>query len=205
MQTTNITTTHALPAAAALVKHEVRDYDAWKAVFDGDADRRKASGIVGHHINRSADNPNALAVYFPATDLSKLQEFLADDTLKLKMKDAGVMGPPQVTLIRPREDMTNKERDLAGAVVIHSVADYDAWKAAFDAHGSARLEAGIVGHAVNVSQEDPNTVIVYLQAETVEALQAFASSESLKSAMQEAGVQGKPQIVFANGTDFTAY
>jgi hypothetical protein len=42
-------------------------------------------------------------------------------------------------------------------------------------------------------------VIVYHQAETLEALQAFADSDKLKGAMQRAGVSGPPKFTFFKG------
>jgi hypothetical protein len=42
-------------------------------------------------------------------------------------------------------------------------------------------------------------VVIYLQAESLEPLRAFASSPDLKQVMQAAGVIGAPDVTFANG------
>lgn len=195
---TNPQTTE-LPTAAAVVTHEVADYSAWKKVFDQHAGSRRAAGIFQSHINRLADNSNVLAVYLGARDAAKLKAFLGSQDLKQTMSAAGVKGAPEVKLITPVEDLTIKDRALAGAVLIHEAADYAAWKPVFDGHATTRAEAGIVGHAVNRSSENPNLVVVYLQAQSRDALQAFTQSADLKTTMQKAGVKGPPQIVFTQG------
>src|ERR1700690_2838138 len=83
----------------------------------------------------------------------------------------------------------------AAAVITHKVKDYGAWKAGFDAHASARKQAGLVGHHINRGFDDPNTVSIYLAARTQDALHAFADSPSLKQAMTSSGVVTEPVVV----------
>ena len=59
--------------------------------------------------------------------------------------------------------------------------------------------AGILGYAINQSAQDPNLVIVYLQAESIDALRAFTSSPALKQVMRDAGVEGPPTLSFVTG------
>jgi hypothetical protein len=205
MQTTTSdrhATSTALPAAAAVVTHPVADYDAWRRAFDDHAAARARAGILGTHVNRSADDPNLVSVYLAARDLASLRAFLADENLKAAMTRGGVKAPPTITLITPVEDMTVRDRPLPGAIVAHAVASYDTWKQAFDADAGARAEAGIVGHAVNRSVEDPSLVIVYLQSSTQEQLRGFVGSPRMKDTMARAGVQGAPRIAFVQGADW---
>ena len=46
--------------AAVVVTHEVENYEAWKAAFDGHAAARQRAGIVAAHVNRNAANSNLL-------------------------------------------------------------------------------------------------------------------------------------------------
>ena len=101
--------------------------------------------------------------------------------------------------VTPVEDMTVKDRPLAGAIVRHEVADYAAWKRAFDGDAAARARAGIVGHAVNRSAQNPNVVVVYVQAPSLETLRAFTSSPDIKKVMKAAGVIGTPEVTLVNG------
>jgi hypothetical protein len=203
MQTTNDRPApSALPAAAAVVTHEVNDYATWKRAFDEHAGARKRAGIVGTHINVSADNPNLVSIYLAAGDLASLRAFLGNEDLKATMTKAGVKGPPTVSLITPVEDATVRDRPVPGVIVVHRVAAYDTWKKAFDGDASARASAGIIGHAVNRVVDDPNTVIVYLQSTTLDQVRQLTASPALKETMMKAGVEGAPKIAFVQGTDW---
>jgi hypothetical protein len=191
--------TSNLPTAATVVTHSVESYDAWKRAFDGHAAARKAAGIVATHINRHDSDANVVSVYMAATDAAKLNAFLTSSDLASAMRGAGVKGPPHIVTITPVEDLTMKDRALAGAIVRHEVSDYAAWKRAFDGHAEARTRAGIIGHAVNRSAQNPNVVVVYLQAESDASLKAFAGSSDLKDVMKNAGVVGAPDITFVKG------
>ena len=57
--------------------------------------------MLGHHINRGADNPNLLAIYLPATDKDKLTELLSNDETRMKMAEAGVEGTPDIKFMNP--------------------------------------------------------------------------------------------------------
>jgi quinol monooxygenase YgiN len=190
------------PAIAAVVTHDVESYDAWRSAFDAHAPARQAAGITETHINRHADQPNRLSVYLAAGDRASLEGFLSSKDLASTMREAGVKGPPHIALVTPVEDLTVKDRALAGAIVKHDVADYATWKVAFDGHAGTRASAGIVGHAVNRSVKNPNTIVVYLQAESQSALEAFTSSADLKQTMQSAGVVGAPEIQLVQGSEW---
>jgi hypothetical protein len=195
METTN---------AAAVIMHKVEDYGAWRAGFDAHGPARKQAGIVGHHVNRAVEDPNAVSVYLSAPSHDVLRAFAASSSTHDVMKSAGIVGEPIVVPLSPQEDRTTK-KPAAGAIVVQDVADYATWKAAFDAHAPARKQAGIIGHAVNRRADKPNTLVIYLQAESLAELRAFTSSADLKATMQRAGVVGAPQITFVQGQDWASY
>jgi quinol monooxygenase YgiN len=195
------TTTHAdapraTSAAAVVLTHEVKDYDAWRAVFDEHASARKNAGFTGGQVHRSADHPNVVVIYLAANSGDAIGKFLADPELKSTMQRAGVISAPTAVMLTPIEDKTVNGRALPGVIIKHKVADFDQWKTAFDAHAATRAKAGVVGHAVNRVTDSPNTVVVYLQAETLDALRQLTSSEDMKSTMMKAGVQGPPELNF---------
>jgi hypothetical protein len=191
-----------LPPAAVVVSHDVEDYTAWKRVFDRHAAARRSAGIVAAHVNQDAENPNRLSVYLAGTDRAKLAAFVGDIALMATMRDAGVTGPPHIIDLTPVEDLTRKDRPLAGLIIRHEVRDYAAWKAGFDGHADARAKAGVIGHAVNRSVRNPNVVVIYLQAESLEGLRAFAAAPDLKAVMAAAGVIGAPDLSFVRGGDW---
>ena len=140
-----------------------------------------------------------MSVYLAGVDRAKLAAFVGDVAVMATMREAGVTGPPHIIDLTPVEDLSCKDRPLAGLIIRHEVRDYATWKAAFDGHGDARSKAGVIGHAVNRSVRNPNVVVIYLQAESLEALRAFAAAPDLKAVMQAAGVVGAPDLSFVHG------
>jgi len=188
-----------LPTAAVVINHDVEDYAAWKRAFDRHAATRRSAGVVAAHVNQDADNPNRVTVYLAGTDRAKLAAFVGDIALMATMREAGVTGPPHIIDMTPVEDLTRKDGPLAGLIIRHQVRDYAAWKTAFDGHAGARGQAGVIGHAVSRNVRNPNEVVIYLQATSLEALRAFAATPELKAVMAAAGVRGAPDLSFVHG------
>ncbi len=86
----------------------------------------------------------------------------------------------------------------AAVVVRHPVADFDAWKSAFDEHEGMRRDAGVVGYHINREEDDPNMVSVYLALSDLDKAKKFAASEDLQEVMQDAGVTGPPEMMWLN-------
>lgn len=80
--------------------------------------------------------------------------------------------------------------------VRHKVEDYGAWRKVYDAFDVERRPMGVIGDSVFQSVDDPNDVTVWHDFDSAEEARAFVSSDALRRAMQEAGVQGQPEIWF---------
>jgi hypothetical protein len=184
------------PTIAALVIHEVEDYDQFRPHFDAHQATRKEASMVGHHFQRGADNRNMIAAYMPATDETKMRAMLVSDDLRAKMQAAGIKGTPIIKVMKPKSNDAILDKELAGMIVWHEVADYDKWREVYDSLDDKRKEAGIIGHAVEVNADKPNEVVVYHQAESVEALKAFSASSDLKEGMKAAGVTSEPEFSY---------
>ena len=78
----------------------------------------------------------------------------------------------------------------------HPVADWEAWKAGFDAHEGARVEASALGHHLNRGEDDPNMISIYLAVGDLDRMRAFAESDDLGEIMQELGVTGPPEVIW---------
>jgi quinol monooxygenase YgiN len=74
------------------------------------------------------------------------------------------------------------------AVVRHRVADFDAWKQAYDGFAPIQAEHGVRAHQVLRSIDNPNDITVEHTFDTVEGARAFFAMSELKDAMSEAGV-----------------
>jgi hypothetical protein len=78
-------------------------------------------------------------------------------------------------------------------VIQHPVADYEAWKKAFDADPIGRARNGVSGHAVFRSCDDPNDVMVTLEFAT------RADAEKFMPALREMWRRVAQQIGFGSG------
>ncbi|GMQ93741.1 MAG: hypothetical protein BMS9Abin12_1221 [Acidimicrobiia bacterium] len=192
-------TTQPMPPVALIVSYTVADFDIWKAVFDAGEDRRRSASIVGHHINRTEDDPNALSIYFPATDVGSVKAFTSSEDLKAVMAEAGVTSAPEMAWVTPVRDAVVWDRELPAFIITHTVADFDSWLRGYDDADELRAAKGILGHAANRSMDDPSVATVYHQAESFDTLRAFLADEELKAAMERAGVTSEPAVSWYTG------
>jgi hypothetical protein len=81
-----------------VVHHRVRDYTAWKAVFDENGAGRAAHGARRHWVYRAPDDHNDLVVAIEFGSRDQAEGFLADPSLREAMAQAGVEGTPGVHL-----------------------------------------------------------------------------------------------------------
>lgn len=183
------------PRFGALITYVVKDYDAWKEIFDDQKPARKAAGIVAHTVLLHPKAKAKVTLMFAARDLDPLQAFLGDEEQKKAMEQAGVKGKPTVYVLSLVDDQTNQELSgMYSAVVKLKVADFDTWKEAFDARADARDQADLYGHAIATLADDDSTVFVYLQAREQAPLDKYLASKDFKEAMSAAGAKGAPEV-----------
>jgi len=87
---------------------------------------------------------------------------------------------------------------MATMFVRHTVADYKAWRKAYDGFASVQKAGGVTGAAVYQAADNPNDVTVSHDFASIETAKAFAASPDLKKAMMGAGVVGAPTVWFTN-------
>ncbi|MBU0530456.1 MAG: cyclase [Candidatus Aenigmatarchaeota archaeon] len=78
------------------VKHEVKDYDSWRKLFDEHKKMRKSSGEQSSRIFRGSSNRNEIFGLFKWESKEKAKKFFESKDLKEKMKEAGVSGEAHV-------------------------------------------------------------------------------------------------------------
>jgi hypothetical protein len=81
-------------------------------------------------------------------------------------------------------------------LIRHKVRDFTAWKRVYDAHAAIRDKAGLTEKFVLQSEDDPNEVIILLQARDIARAKTFSESKELHDKMKEAGVVDKPDVYF---------
>jgi ABC-type sugar transport system substrate-binding protein len=78
--------------------------------------------------------------------------------------------------------------------VRHEVADYSAWRKAYNEFASTQKKNGVLYQAVYQSADDPNDATVIHDFHSLEKAKAIAALPELKAAMEKPGVKGAPQI-----------
>ena len=80
-------------AAYTIATHPVRDFDAWKAIFDQFEPIRKEAGERSAVVLRHADDPNMVTIINTWDSIEAPQAFLNREELKAGMAEAGVTAP----------------------------------------------------------------------------------------------------------------
>jgi len=79
-----------------VVHHRVRDYDAWKPVFDEHEASRREHGAARHWLYRTADDPNDVVIALEFRSEKDARGFLEDPSLREAMERGGVEGEPDI-------------------------------------------------------------------------------------------------------------
>ena len=82
----------------AIVSHPVKDYAAWRVVYDSVEALRQKAGVTGAEVFHDPKDPNLVVVIHRFPTIDALQGFLNDPALKEAMMKGGVMAPPTVTV-----------------------------------------------------------------------------------------------------------
>jgi len=83
-------------AAYTIATHPVRDFDAWKAIFEQFEPIRKEAGERSAVVLRHADDPNMVTIINTWDSIEAPQAFLNREELKAGMAEAGVTAPPTI-------------------------------------------------------------------------------------------------------------
>lgn len=78
-----------------VVRHTVKDFDAWSPVFKEQGDIRRGHGATRERVLRDGNDVLVL-IDFPDTEAA--QSFRTDPSLREAMHRAGVVGAPDITL-----------------------------------------------------------------------------------------------------------
>ncbi len=81
----------------------------------------------------------------------------------------------------------------AAVFVRHPVADFDAWKSAFDEHEGMRRDAGVLGYHISRDEDDPNMVSVYLAVSDLDKAKKFARRRSSRRSCRTPASPARPR------------
>lgn len=82
------------------VRHTVRDYSAWRKVYDAFGREQKRMGVHRGAVFRSVANPNDVTVSHDFQTLRAARAFVRSRELKEAMQDAGVRGRPLIWFVK---------------------------------------------------------------------------------------------------------
>lgn len=82
-----------------MIRHEVKDFNAWKSVFDSAVDMRKGAGETSAQVFRDADSPNMVTIINGWDSADRAEAFLNNPDLADAMEQAGVISEPEVTFM----------------------------------------------------------------------------------------------------------
>lgn len=84
---------------------------------------------------------------------------------------------------------------MPSVLIIHEVADYAHWKAAFDAAAGLRRDAGEVSYQLLVFDNDANKVVHFSEWTSLAAARAFFQSAEVAEIRRKAGVK-EPEFCY---------
>lgn len=85
-------------SATLIVRHPVKDFDAWKVVYDEVGSLRDQHGCTFERVlRRPTDGNDVVAIHdFPTVE--QAEAFAADPALKAAMERSGVAGAPRIEI-----------------------------------------------------------------------------------------------------------
>lgn len=105
------------------------------------------------------------------------------------------------TVITNVESNKRQSTDVAFApfkvmLIKHTVADYEKWKPAYDAHGSVRKQYGQTDLDLLRGIDNPNQVLIVEKIADLKKAKDFTMLSDLKETMQKAGVNSAPEFFY---------
>jgi hypothetical protein len=85
--------------ATVILNHRVADYSTWKKGYDSDKERREANGMTEIALGRKAGDPGMVYIVADVKDVAAIQQMFSDPMLQQAMKEAGVLGAPEMTVL----------------------------------------------------------------------------------------------------------
>ena len=98
-----------------LVRHSVKDYGAWKPVFDAHGSVREEAGASGGYVMRDPDDPNLISVALAFEGVDAARAFVASPTLRDAMAEAGVIGDPEISYFDVLEQLSFAPAEVLAA------------------------------------------------------------------------------------------
>jgi hypothetical protein len=77
----------------------VRDYDDWKAAFDGGERLRREYRCTGHEIYRDVEDPQRLTVFLEFPSRERARSYFDDPRFEEQMREGGAEPGPRTMFV----------------------------------------------------------------------------------------------------------
>ena len=94
-----------------IIRHKVADYSRWKEAFDAHLNLRKAAGETEARVMVSVDDPHEVTLFFDWDRVDRARRFVGSEDLKQAMKQAGVVGDPDVRFLEDARTVRRSSAD----------------------------------------------------------------------------------------------
>jgi hypothetical protein len=81
--------------ALMVVRHEVKDYDAWRAVYDEVEHVKRSGGVIEEAVYRADEHSNTVLVLHHFDTMEEAKAYAAHEALADAMDRAGAIGEPR--------------------------------------------------------------------------------------------------------------
>ena len=181
------------PETMIMVLLKVSSYQKWLSVHKTGDSMRRADGIHDYVIGRGIRDSNMVLVAMKADDLEKAKAHSKSPGMKKALKDAGVIGSPEISYITTTWQDTVNIGDAIRSRTIMTVKGWSAWEKNFKEGVQERLDNGITDRAYGYDATDSNKVsLVTAVTDTTKAF-AYYASDALKKRRAAGGVTGEPK------------
>lgn len=85
--------------ASMLTELKVKDFSAWKKIYDSNEEFRKSSGALSGKVFHDAADPNKVVILFNWDSLAGAKKFASSPQLKARQEQSGVLGEPTVRFL----------------------------------------------------------------------------------------------------------
>jgi hypothetical protein len=85
--------------ALMVIQHRVRDYAAWRPVYDAHQASRIGAGVTNGRVYRKAEDANDLLVLHDVADVAKARAWTQGEDLRTAMQKSGVLGEPAIQFV----------------------------------------------------------------------------------------------------------
>jgi len=94
-----------------LVCHRIADYQKWRATFDASLAFRQQGGEESCRIFQSSGDPHKLTLLFEWDSAEKARQFLSSSELQARMRQAGVVDPPEIEFLNELHTLRKSAAD----------------------------------------------------------------------------------------------